>query len=935
MSRSVFVSTLLMCGTVAMADCVAPPAGLVSWWKAESNALDSVNGVNNGVLMGNAGFAPGKVGLGFSLDGNGSYIRVPHDGSQTLTNELTIELWYKSEGNGSYGIFNKHNTESGPIDYGIAMTPGVRISTYFNDPTVIDSDVGGAFEIAYYNTAPASGAFHHLAATFKQLAANTVETRVYVDAQLVRARTFNASLARAVSTAPILIGATVEYPSYEYFKGIIDEVSLYGRALSSNEIAAIYQADSAGKCNPVPPPTCVTAPSGLVSWWKAESNALDSVNGVNNGVLMGNAGFAPGKVGLGFSLDGNGSYIRVPHDASQTLTNELTIELWYKSEGNGSYGVFSKHNTETGPIDYDIDLTPGVRIYAYFNDPTVVDSDEGSQFEVAAFPSAPVSGGFHHLAATFKQLAANTVETRVYVDAQLVRARTFNASLANAVSTAPILIGATVEYPSYEYFKGIIDEVSLYGRALSSNEIAAIYQADSAGKCMPVEPTSCTPMPDGVVGWWKGESNVLDTVTGTSGILSSGMSFGSGKVGSSFVFDGTSGNVKIPASTNLNVGAGPGFTLEAWVNPATLGLQPLFEWNGGSGLSSIGVHVWMSVDSAVEGDGVGNLYANLNDPAGNDHRIYSSAGVIVSNQFQHVALTYDKASGVGMLYCNGAIVKTLNLGTFTPQTTPDLYFGERVSGPFVGAAFHGKIDEPTLYNRALSSNEIAAIYNAGSAGKCTSQFTGSNVPVISGFSPVLGTNGAAVRISGTNFNSGRENNIVYFGAVRAFVVSASPTELDVIVPVGATYAPITVAVNGTVASSDKSFLPTFAGNGLDISTSSFAPGISLPTGDGPGRVVIADLDDDGRSDLAVANAYGNTISLFRNVKTNGSLDSTTFVREELQTAGGSLSPYMVEVADVDGDGKPDLLAVNRGANTVSVFRNISDGPLGTNSFAPR
>ena len=92
--------------------------------------------------------------------------------------------------------------------------------------------------------------------------------------------------------------------------------------------------------------------------------------------------------------------------------------------------------------------------------------------------------------------------------------------------------------------------------------------------------------------------------------------------------------------------------------------------------------------------------------------------MVVSNHLQHVALTYDKASGMAVLYCNGVAVQTQTLGVFTPKTDYDLHLGRRIGGYYSGAYYHGSIDEASLYKRALSASEIQAIYNAGAAGKC-------------------------------------------------------------------------------------------------------------------------------------------------------------------------------------------------------------------------
>src|SRR5262249_17448689 len=85
--------------------------------------------------------------------------------------------------------------------------------------------------------------------------------------------------------------------------------------------------------------------------------------------------------------------------------------------------------------------------------------------------------------------------------------------------------------------------------------------------------------------------------------------------------------------------------------------------------------------------------------------------------FQHVAVTYDKPTGVATLYYNGAAVTITNLGSFTAQTSTNLYIGERPPGDVNSGVFHGRIDELSLYQRALSPAEIHAIYAAMNNGK--------------------------------------------------------------------------------------------------------------------------------------------------------------------------------------------------------------------------
>src|SRR6516225_11098037 len=78
--------------------------------------------------------------------------------------------------------------------------------------------------------------------------------------------------------------------------------------------------------------SCTAAPSGIVSWWQAESNAVDIVSG-NDGVSLTSVGFAPGKVGTAWSFDGVSSKIDIGDPMSLALTNSFSIEGWILVNG--------------------------------------------------------------------------------------------------------------------------------------------------------------------------------------------------------------------------------------------------------------------------------------------------------------------------------------------------------------------------------------------------------------------------------------------------------------------------------------------------------------------------------------------------------------------------------------------------------------------------
>src|SRR5439155_25921 len=161
----------------------------------------------------------------------------------------------------------------------------------------------------------------------------------------------------------------------------------------------------------------------------------------------------------------------------------------------------------------------------------------------------------------------------------------------------------------------------------------------------------------------------------------------------------------------------------AWIYPTDLSAsRPILEYTLPN--SYAGVHLWIAhaVGGFVQ---PGTLYANIRDIVPVDRNFNSLPNIVHSNEWQHVALTYDATSGDARLYWNGTVVAAVNFGTnFIPQTSYPLYLGYRPPTSRDAAVeyrFLGQMDEVEIFNRALPQSELRAIYLAGSAGKCGAQ----------------------------------------------------------------------------------------------------------------------------------------------------------------------------------------------------------------------
>jgi hypothetical protein len=239
--------------------------------------------------------------------------------------------------------------------------------------------------------------------------------------------------------------------------------------------------------SPAQAQTCVPAPAGLVGWWPGDGNANDVVAG-NNGQLAGDATFASAVVAQGFKLDGFGDYVQIP-DAAALKPVHMSVEAWVRFDSldtpivsqfgapGTEYIVFKKNTRIFNFEAYALrkQRESGIERLAF----SIGDVTGFATTAVARSASTITVGPFYHIVGTY-----DGSQVRLYVNGVLEGQAAVSAVVD--YDTRPVFIGTSGETVFDGKLNGIVDEASIYNRALDASEVAMLYGAGSAGKCSSV-----------------------------------------------------------------------------------------------------------------------------------------------------------------------------------------------------------------------------------------------------------------------------------------------------------------------------------------------------------------------------------------------------------------------------------------------------------------
>lgn len=219
----------------------------------------------------------------------------------------------------------------------------------------------------------------------------------------------------------------------------------------------------------------------------------------------------------------------------------------------------------------------------------------------------------------------------------------------------------------------------------------------------------------------------------------------------------------------------------------------------------------------------------------------------------------------------------------------------------------------------LRSGLLALVVALGAVIPCRAQ-----KPEVKAVEGVSGPMGSTVTITGDNFGTDASKLHVQFGAAEGTIQSASNQVLEVTVPEGTTYDHVSVTnlTSGLTGYSRPQFLLTYGGVS-PLLASSFQGQYDFDAESGLYDICLCDFDGDGKTDVATAGNKATVARVLRNTSTGpGNISFANAL-----TLPNTTRTLRIRCGDLDGDGKPDLVLTEDGdGHRVFVYRNDSPGP---------
>jgi hypothetical protein len=416
------------------------------------------------------------------------------------------------------------------------------------------------------------------------------------------------------------------------------------------------------------------------------TTAFDSSSTRSDAVLLNGTAWASGHAGTALDFDGTNDIVKVSGSDSFDTLGAVTVSAWIYPRSAGEAGkgrIVDKANGVTPTNGWLLHVSGNGTQLSF-----LADYSSTNLARHAAANSIALNA-WQHVTVTWDG-GASASGVHIYVNGREVSYATSTSGTGSRVNDALEELKIGNDKSAARTFDGRIDEVRVWGRALSASEVAAMAQSST-------------------IGVWSfdegsGTTAADSSSTGSDLTLVNGTAWVPGRSGTAIRFDGVNDLARAVGSNAFD--SLSAVTVSAWIRPSSGG-------EAGKGRivdkanSVTPTNGWIFYLSA---NGTGLSF--LADYSSTNLARSAAAGSIAMDTWQHVALTWDggaSASGVRM-YVNGAEVaysSSVNgTGSRVTDALEELKIGNDKS---TARTFNGAIDEVRVWNRVLSPAEIAAL----------------------------------------------------------------------------------------------------------------------------------------------------------------------------------------------------------------------------------
>lgn len=465
---------------------------------------DAASGAK-GMIVGTAKWAEGKFGKALDLDGS-SYVNfgdiLDFDKEQAFT--MAAWVWIEASKGGGHSLGGRMTLGQPYTGYDIHMD-GDQIDIN----AVHDARSGEQWLHVKGSVPNLRGQWRHVVSRYDGKA-SAQGLQIFVDGEPLAAERQGALSNSTRTTAPFCLGAR---GGGECFAGKIDDFRVYNRALTDGEIAALLTPDAGplGPATPLIPDLAfhVALDEGV------GGEAVDAAAGAK-GKIVGNPKWVEGKFGKALEFDG-GTHIDFGQILDFDGDQAFSISAWVQMEPGAQGTIVAKMNDNPDYSGWGIDVYEGRLIANIISDFRQADARQQV--------SRPMSFGaeWRHVVWTYDG-SRDAKGTKLLIDGKEEAVTVAGASVKGIVKNGwPFLLGAR---NGKQLFRGKMDDVRVYRRVLSADEIARllssrpedliqqgrIVQAKFEADGLPVEVLpDVDRAADAVAGTWTGEKELLST----------------------------------------------------------------------------------------------------------------------------------------------------------------------------------------------------------------------------------------------------------------------------------------------------------------------------------------------------------------------------------------------------------------------------------------